>query len=74
MERYTRPLSSREVTMFDHVCTTCAKRQLIFPTQVTGLTNTDRGIVVTFTCWCGADQSLVTGRRNASESSVTLAA
>ena len=48
--------------MFDHLCTSCDKRQLIFPSQVTSLVNTDHGIVVAFTCWCGADQTLVTGR------------
>ena len=48
--------------MFDHKCTACGKRQLIFPTQVASMTNTDSGIVVAFTCWCGADQTWVTGR------------
>lgn len=60
--------------MFDHQCTACERRQLIFPSQVTALANTDHGIVVTFTCWCGADQALVTGRRATSSSKVTLAA
>ena len=32
--------------MFDHHCTACDKRQLIFPSQVTSLVNTDHGIVV----------------------------
>lgn len=49
--------------MFDHTCTVCERRRLIFPDQVTSLDNTDRGIVVAFTCWCGAEQSLLTGRR-----------
>ena len=49
--------------MFDHKCKACRKRQLIFPTQVTSMTNTAHGIVVAFTCWCGADQAMVTGRR-----------
>ena len=35
--------------MFDHVCTDCEKRQLIFPSQVTSMKNTDHGIVVAFT-------------------------
>jgi hypothetical protein len=48
--------------MFDHHCTACAKRQLIFPSQVTSLVNTEDGIRVTFTCWCGAEQTLLTGR------------
>ena len=51
--------------MFEHTCTACGKRQLIFPSQVTGLTNTDHGILVSLTCWCGADQTLLTGRRAA---------
>ena len=48
--------------MFDHHCTSCDKRQLIFPSQVTDMVNTDHGIIVAFTCWCGADQTLLTGR------------
>jgi hypothetical protein len=48
--------------MFDHHCTSCDKRQLIFPSQVTSLVNTDHGIIVAFTCWCGAEQTLLTGR------------
>jgi hypothetical protein len=58
--------------MFDHNCTACATRQLIFPSQVTSLTNTDHGIVVDFTCWCGADQTITTGR--AAERGAALAA
>ena len=49
--------------MFDHLCTECDKRQLIFPSQVTSLVNTDHGIIVAFTCWCGAEQTMLTGRR-----------
>lgn len=60
--------------MFDHHCTACDKRQLIFPGQVTGLTNTDHGIVVAFTCWCGADQTMVTGQAATRAAKVTLAA
>ena len=48
--------------MFSHACTACAKTQLIFPSQITAMDNTDRGIVVTFTCWCGAEQAMLTGR------------
>lgn len=60
--------------MFDHHCTSCDKRQLIFPSQVTRMDNTDHGIVVAFTCWCGADQTMTTGRRAAKTAKVTLAA
>jgi len=60
--------------MFDHQCTACEKRQLIFPSQVTSMVNTDAGIVVAFTCWCGADQAIVTGKRTVSTSKVALAA
>ena len=48
--------------MIDHYCTACDKRQLIFPSQVTSMANTDDGIVVTFTCWCDTVQTQVTGR------------
>jgi hypothetical protein len=47
--------------MFDNTCTSCDRRQLIFPSQVTGLANTADGIVVSYTCWCGADQTWLTG-------------
>ena len=59
--------------MFDAHCTACDKRQLIFPSQVTSLTNTDHGIVVTYTCWCGAEQSLTTGRSATESSRVAVA-
>jgi hypothetical protein len=59
--------------MFDHRCTSCHKRQLIFPSQIASMTNTDQGIVVAFTCWCGAEQSLTTGRA-AAKARVRLAA
>lgn len=48
--------------MFVHTCSTCQRRQLVFPTQLTGATNSEHGIVVTFTCWCGSPQALLTGR------------
>jgi len=60
--------------MFDHHCTSCDKRQLVFPSQVAAMTNTEHGIVVAFTCWCGAEQSLTTGRASAKGAAVTLAA
>ena len=48
--------------MFDHHCTACDKRQLIFPSQITSMVNTDHGIIVAFQCWCGAEQTMLTGR------------
>ena len=60
--------------MFDHYCTACDKRQLIFPSQVTSLVNTDHGIVVDFTCWCGAAQSTTTGLASARPAKVAVAA
>jgi hypothetical protein len=60
--------------MFDHQCTACQKRQLIFSSQITAMANTDHGIVVSFTCWCGADQTMVTGNAATTASKVVLAA
>lgn len=51
--------------MFTHTCSACHRRELIFPSQVTGMANTDHGIVVTFTCWCDAEQTMVTGLKAA---------
>ena len=59
--------------MFDHHCTACDKTQLIFPSQVTSLVNTEHGIIMAFTCWCGSEQTLVTGRASA-KAAVRLAA
>jgi hypothetical protein len=47
--------------VFAHHCTACDRTQLIFSSQVTGLVNADHGIVASFRCWCGSEQSLVTG-------------
>ena len=44
--------------MFVHHCTACERRQLIFPSQVTGVSKTDAGTVMTLTCWCGAEQTM----------------
>ena len=47
--------------MFDRHCTACDRTQLIFPSQVTAVTNTDHGILVSYVCWCGAEQTWLTG-------------
>jgi len=60
--------------MFDHNCTACGQRKLVFPGQVTALVNTDQGIVVTHTCWCGAEQIWLTGKAAAARASRTIAA
>ena len=43
--------------MLVHTCTACTKRQLIFPSQFTGVSGERGGVVATFICWCGAEQS-----------------
>ncbi|MGA8256159.1 MAG: hypothetical protein WB767_06240 [Nocardioides sp.] len=60
--------------MFTHTCSACESRKLIFPSQISGIDNTAEGIVVNFTCWCGAAQTTVTGRRAALRSDVVRAA
>lgn len=40
--------------MFDTICPSCEKRQLVFPAQVSEIINDEQGIVAVFTCWCGA--------------------
>ncbi len=59
--------------MFDHQCTSCGKHQLIFPSQVTSVANSEAGIVVRFTCWCGSAQTWVTGRRRTPLAAATAA-
>ena len=60
--------------MFAHDCTACHRRQLVFPSQITSLDNTDHGIVVRFTCWCGAEQVMLTGRKATEQREVATAA
>ena len=48
--------------MFDHNCPACGKRQLLFPSQITGIVNDEQGIVVLLTCWCGEPAAIRTGR------------
>lgn len=46
--------------MFTHHCSSCEKRQLIFPSQVTGVAHAPAGqLAYTFTCWCGSEQAHV---------------
>jgi hypothetical protein len=47
--------------MFDNYCPECDKRQLIFPSQIVAVVNTDHGIEVAYTCWCGTEQTWRTG-------------
>jgi hypothetical protein len=47
--------------MFDRHCSACDRTQLIFPSQISSVTNTDHGILVSYTCWCGAEQTWLTG-------------
>ena len=60
--------------MFDNVCTSCHRRQLIFPSQVTAVDNTEHGIVVSYTCWCGATQVWLTGAAATTRGALTVAA
>ncbi len=46
--------------MFTHTCTSCSRRQLIFPTQITSVTGVTGDMSVSFTCWCESEQSVVT--------------
>ena len=42
--------------MFVHHCTACAKRQLIFPSQIRTVSAGPDGFLMGFICWCGAGQ------------------
>lgn len=48
--------------MFVFTCTACDTRRLHFPNQIRGVENTAHGIEVRFECWCGSEQTWVTGR------------
>lgn len=60
--------------MFVHHCTACERRQLIFPSQVTAVAETGAGMKVSFTCWCGAEQTVLAGARAAAPAKHSLAA
>ena len=53
--------------MFAHRCTVCDQRRLMFPGQIISIDAVDAGLLVRFTCWCGAEQAALTGhaRRHA---------
>ena len=38
------------------------------------MNNTDHGIIVAFRCWCGAEQTMITGRKVAQSPKVAVAA
>lgn len=48
--------------MLAHHCTVCDETYLIFDSQITSVMNTGHGIEIGFTCWCGAEQTELTGR------------
>lgn len=48
--------------MFDPYCPACSSRFLAGIRQLRSLDNTSEGIVLRFTCHCGGEAVLVTGR------------
>lgn len=48
--------------MFDVHCPACSTRRLVFPSQVLGLVNDERGICLAYRCWCGAVGTWLTGK------------
>ncbi len=48
--------------MFVHHCTACDQRQLIFPSQISGVAEVDGQSGFAFTCWCGQPQVWAVGR------------
>ncbi len=46
--------------MFTRRCTTCTRRQLIFPSQLIGVESHAHGMSISYRCWCGSEQSFVT--------------
>ena len=60
--------------MFDRHCTACDRTQLIFPSQIQGVTNTDHGILVGYVCWCGSEQTWLTGSTGHTDQPALVAA
>lgn len=48
--------------MFDVHCTACDTRRLVFPGQIRALVHDEQGIIVLYTCWCGAHGAERAGR------------
>ncbi|MDY7101336.1 MAG: hypothetical protein S0880_09125 [Actinomycetota bacterium] len=49
--------------MFTVHCDCVDGEMLLSESRITGMANTDVGIVVSYRCWCGRDGTFVTGRR-----------
>ncbi len=47
--------------MFVIACTTCTRRQLIFPSQVLHVDGSD----IVYRCWCGSEQVWTPGSASA---------
>lgn len=60
--------------MFVHTCTACERRQLMSTSQIHELVNTDHGIEMHFSCWCGEPQVVLTGRKAPQSAKQVLAA
>jgi hypothetical protein len=60
--------------MFTHDCSACDRRQLIFPSMIEGVTRTEGGTQVAFTCWCGAEQTALRGSSSTSADRKLVAA
>jgi hypothetical protein len=56
----------KEAEMFAHHCSACDRKMLIFPGQIARMHNTDHGIEVDFTCWCGNPQTWAPAAANGS--------
>jgi len=48
--------------MFTVHCDICDTTRLLGPRRITGMDNTDQGIVVHFRCFCGGEATVLTGR------------
>jgi hypothetical protein len=48
--------------MFDAYCPTCAKRHLVFATQIRGISQAVDHVSVAYQCWCGAMSTWTTSR------------
>ena len=60
--------------MFDRHCSACDRTQLIFPSQIQGVANTDHGILVSYVCWCGSEQTWLTGSTGRTDQPALVAA
>jgi hypothetical protein len=68
------PRGGPAVMMFVNHCSSCERDQLVFPSMFTAVAQGAEGPEITYTCWCGAEQTRAPQVRAAGPTGHRLAA